>query len=131
MNKIIIPLFCLILIASTCEKEDCHYHITYKNESNKEVIFGISVPNSEGKCTIDGKLIEVDSTFKYYPFNGCIDTRLRGNTSPLEVYVVNPEDYKPNGYYDCDSISIKYDILKKYTLTYEYLKQRDFTITYP
>lgn len=134
MKRIIIPLFWMILMSSTCKKEDsdCHAYINIKNRSDKEVVFGISTLNSEGKCNIDGRTIAVDNTYKYYPFIGCIENSLKGTNSSMEVYVVDPEKYNnPNEYYDCDSIAIKNRILKQYTLTLDDLKQNNFTITYP
>lgn len=135
MKPMFISFLCLILLsASTCIKDgdDCHSSISIKNNSSIEIVAAIRIKNADGNCRLDGKKIEVNDSYKYYPFIGCIENSLKGNNPTLEVYIVDPEKYNsPNAYYDCDSIEIKNTVLKHYVLTLDDLIRSDFTITYP
>jgi hypothetical protein len=135
MKKIIILLFVsLFFIASTCKKEgeNCHYDIQIINNSANQIISAIPIQNAVIKCKLDGKKIEVNDTYNYYPFIGCIENSLQGNSSTLEIYIVDPNHFnEPGVFYDCDSIEIKNTILKHYVLYLEDLKENNFTVTYP
>ncbi len=71
------------------------------------------------------------STYNFKPYGTYIEDHL-AYTYPLEVYIIDTSKYNtPYVFYDCDSIAIKNDILKYFSLTLDDLKQSDFTITYP
>lgn len=54
-----------------------------------------------------------------------------GNGKTAEMYVIDPRKFNSgNGFYDCDSIVIKNEVLMHYELTLDDLKRNNFTITY-
>lgn len=126
-----IPLFCLLLSASNCKKEDvCHEEIIIKNQSDTLFFASITVMNSAGLCQLNGEIVDVGGSSKYQPFNTCIEKSI-GNTS-IEILIVDPANYNdPTEFYPCDSIDARNTILRRYELTLEDLQARDFTITYP
>lgn len=66
----------------------------------------------------------------YRPFNGKIEKEL-GKSGVLEFYLVNPSHYnEANVFYDCDSISIKNDILMHYKLTLKDLESMNWEVVY-
>ncbi len=128
----LISIICLMLISSTCKKEeDCHSYIDFTNQSEKDIIFGLRATDFKGNCRLDGNKVMKNETFDFRPYNSCIEDNLNSNT-PLDIYIVDSDKYnEPSVFYDCDSIEIKNKILKHYKLTLEDLKKLDFTIIYP
>jgi hypothetical protein len=123
----------LMLISSTCQREDDnHFVVTLKNQSDNDVYLCTRFTNHEGKCTLDrGGTLEKHSVIEFRPFNFSFEREL-GKNSILELYFVNPNQYNAHGiFYDCDSISIKNDVLKHYHLTLEDLQRMNWTIVYP
>ncbi len=115
-------------MSSTCQKskEGYHTYINFVNKSDKVVVFGLRA-TYKGLCRIDGK----NSTYKFRPYKSYIEDNLIYE-EPLEIYIVDSSKFnEPYVFYDCDSIYIKNDILKCFSLTLDDLKQSDFTITYP
>jgi hypothetical protein len=131
------PLICLALMSSTCQKDDddSHFYITIKNQSDSDVYICLLFTNFEGGCSLDNgdSALEKNSVLEFHPYNFSIERELgSGSKSVLELYFVNPNQYNEQGiFYDCDSIPVKNDVLKHYRLTLEDLKQCNFTITYP
>jgi hypothetical protein len=87
----------------------------------------ISYPDE--KCGLEGYVLANDSTVKWRPFDTYIERRL-GNDNPIEMYLVDINKFNKGGAYDCDSIYIKNNILKKYTITIDTLLKTDFTIVF-
>ncbi len=133
MKLKIYSIFCLLLfLSSTCKKEsdDCHYSISIKNNTNKEIIAAIPLNNSNNKCRLDGKIINSASVYDYRPFNFCIENSLTRNAI-MHIYIVDTKFFNDsNIYYNCDSIEIQNKVLKHYVLTLEDLKRDNFTIVY-
>jgi hypothetical protein len=127
-------LFLTLLIlstSSTCNRanENCHYDIIIINHSDYNVICGI-VSNGIYGCRIDGEVIQPDNSFKYRPFNGCIEDRLFTGYNE-HIYIVDTSLYNiPNVYYFCDSIEMKNKILKHYILSLDDLINNNFTIIF-
>jgi len=132
MRHMLISIICLMLISSTCEKEeDCHAYINFINQSEKDVVFSLRATDFEGNCRLDGNKVMGNETFDFRPYNSCIEDNLNSNT-PLDIYIIDSDKYnEPGVFYDCDSIDIKNEILKQYSLTLDDLRQSNFTIAYP
>jgi len=128
----LISIICLMLISSTCEKaEDCHAYINFINQYDKDVFFALRASDYIGNCRLDGSKVMENETFDFRPYNSCIEDNLN-NTTPLDIYIIDSDNYnEPGVFYDCDSIDIKNEILKHYSLTLDVLRQSNFTITYP
>lgn len=132
MKHMLISIICLMLIPSTCKKEeDCHAYINFINQSEKDVFFSLRFTNFEENCRLDGNKVMKNETYDWRPYNSCIEDNLN-NSTPLEIYIIDSDNYnEPGVFYDCDSIGIKNDILKQYSLTLDDLRQSNFRITYP
>jgi len=134
MKKImLIPLVLvsLVLLASAC-RDDGHYFITFKNLSDNDVDLCNKATHFDGiytKCAlIKFHTLEKNSIFEWQPFRFSIEREL-GGSRELELFFVN--NRQPQGFYDCDSIFIKNDVLKHLRLTLEDLQRMNFTITFP
>ena len=125
---IFLPLMCLMLMSSTCENDNNrHFEITFKNQSDSSVDLA-ERGTYDGRCAlIPITVIEKNSVFQWRPFNASIEREL-GNSGILELFFVN--NRQPQGFYDCDSIPIKNDILRHYQLTLKDLQRMNFTVTY-
>ncbi len=127
-------LICLILLTSTtCKKEgdDCHYNIKVTNSSSSNVYYAVPGFNANGTCKLNGNILNPNQTWKYRPFNSCIENNWNTNDR-IVIYIVNAEYFNPPGeYYDCDSIGVNNDILETYYLSLSDLKNIDFQINYP
>lgn len=132
MKQITILTIWLILMSSSCEKEeDCHAYINFTNQSEQDVIFGLRSTNFEQNCCLNGTKVMKNETFDFRPYNSCIERNLNINMT-LDIYIIDSDKYNnPGVFYDCDSIAIKNRILKQYNLTLDDLKQSNFTINYP
>jgi hypothetical protein len=124
-------------MSSTCQdRNDKHFYITIKNQSDKDVFFCKLFTKFNGtytKCNLNRLgVLEKNSIKEYQPFNFSIERTL-GKGQVIELYLVNPNHYNEHGtfFYDCDSISIKNDILAHYRLTLEDLQQMNWTVVYP
>jgi len=118
-------------MSSTCENSNNrHYHITVQNQSDSDLdICSRAIIPFENLCALTPiAVVEKNSTFEWQPFNFSIERELREG-GVLELFFVN--NHQPQGFYDCDSIFIKNDILRHYRLTLEDLRRMNFTITYP
>ena len=125
---------CLMLMCSTCENgNDNHFYVMIQNQSDSDMYLCTLLTNVEGKCTLEygGSTLEKNSVFIWQPFNISIEREM-GSKSVLEFYLVNPNHYNEQGvFFDCDSITIKNDIVRHCRLTLEDLRRMNFTVTYP
>jgi hypothetical protein len=132
MFKILLSIFCfLILLSSKCKKEgdDCHYHISIRNNSDGKVLWGI-ISNGIYGCRFSGNELEKNETAEYDFSHYCIEDILKDGETK-QIYIVDPNNYNPpNVYYSCDSVEYENNVLKKYILTLDDLKQNNFTIIY-
>jgi hypothetical protein len=133
MRKLIWLFFVVIIsIGARCEKEgeNCHYSIVFWNNSSETVLWG-SVSNGNEGCRMTGNEIEAGKSSDYRPYHSCIEDRF-GADQVLEIYIIDPEGHNPpDMYYDCDSVEIYNEILMKYELSLNELKEKDFRIDYP
>lgn len=131
-KKLYIPLLlCFTFFVSNCENEDNnHLYITLKNNSDYDIYLCNLFTNS-GKCNLSkGGIIKKNSSLEYSPYNGEIESRLRDGKA-LEFYLVDPTHYNEhNIFYDCDSITIKNNILMHYKLTLDDLKRLNWEVVY-
>jgi hypothetical protein len=122
-------MICNIFIAATCKKDRGHFIITIKNLSGQDIIWA-KQSTSQGKCYLQGERLAKDSVVSYRPFNTSIEKNL-GNERPMEIYWVEVDRFNSGpDFYDCDSVYIKNNVLKKYALTLDTLIQTGFTIVY-
>lgn len=135
MKKILytLLLLCFTFFVFSCDNDD-NYHtsITIKNHSETDIYLAVrGMYTYYGKCFMDSiKTLERDEIFKYTPYNGNIERQLRGGGF-LEFYLVNPIRFNiTNEYYDCDSLTIKNDILMHYKLTLKDLERMNWEIVY-
>ena len=133
MKNLFITILCLMLMSSTCSKND-HYYVTIKNQSEDDVMVARMGGTVDGRCGLDpingGGILKGNSAREYQPFNFSIERSL--GEGILELYIVDINHFNDDTlYYDCDSIPIKNNILRHYKLTLEDLKRSNFTITYP
>lgn len=133
MKRRLYLMICLLpLISGTCKKESpsCHHNIVIKNNSRDPVLYAErSITGvSSIKCLLQGFSIMPKEDIKYDLKYCWEDALSKGKT--FELYIVDPEQYNKNEFYDCDSIEIKNKVLKHYVLTLDDLKRNDFTITY-
>jgi hypothetical protein len=140
MRNLLILLLALPMTSSKCKKDECHFTIAIKNNSTQNIIFAIPVlgfgqpipdTNALPGCHLSGEEIKKGETYKYRPYNKCIENRL-SDGSAEEIYIVDLNSFNnPNEFYSCDSIEIKNTVLKHYVLTLDDLRKNNFTITYP
>lgn len=130
MRHTLISIICLLLLSSTCKKdEDCHPYINFINQSEKDVFFCLQFTDFNGNCRLDGNKVMKNDTFNFRPYKSCIEDNLN-SSMPLDIYIVDRYN-EPYVFYDCDSIDIKNEVLKQYSLTLNDLRESNFTITYP
>ncbi|MDL2308064.1 hypothetical protein LJC68_02095 [Bacteroidales bacterium OttesenSCG-928-B11] len=128
---IILIMCCLTLVSSTCENgNDTHYYIIIQNQSDKDIdMCSRSYIPFENLCAlIPEAVIKANSKFEFQPFNSSIEKSME-TSSVLELYFIN--NRQAQGFYDCDSIYIKNDILAYYTLTLDDLRRMNWTVVYP
>ncbi|MGG7665785.1 hypothetical protein [Dyadobacter sp. BHUBP1] len=132
-RKLLSLLFLTISTASTCHREgpNCHHNIIFKNSSSDAIIYALKGSNGSGLCSMvfysyAAPNEEVVLDLPRY----CWEQEL-GNGKTAEMYVIDPRKFNSgNGFYDCDSIVIKNEVLMHYPLTLDDLKRNNFTITY-
>ncbi len=129
-NTIGLFIIFYFLNAGSCEP-DGHSTITIINHSPDTVIFA-----SIFYYASDPNLIYIGGD--YVKNGGSIDWQIRGSyedeisdEKPFSFLVVNPHKYNPTGvFYPRDSLYVKNEILKKYTLTLRDLDSANWKITY-
>lgn len=115
------------------EGEYCHKDLFILNESSDTIIIGQKAINgANGECFL-GKAAVLNPGEHYtdhYSID-CVEGIVRNGA---EYYVVNPNHFNEQRFYDCDSLFVKNDVLKHFQLSgkdLDYLKANDFTLTYP
>lgn len=131
MRKILYILFLTPLLSMTCTKKEgpnCHHNIVYRNNSDFTVLRADLYTDRNGKCRFAYYEFKVGEEYTHYSRNCWEDSK------PMDFYILSPENVVPmsvDSIYSCDSIGIKNKILKHYVLTPEYLRERNWTVTYP
>ena len=113
------------------QSDDCHYHLTIKNNSDNHVYWG-RVSIGSKSCRIEGYQILAGKSENYQPFHNCIESEL--NNEVLEILIIDPKNIDFMTRVDCDTIQKLFDIntiLRTYVLTLEDLERMDYTINYP
>jgi hypothetical protein len=135
MKHIFLLIVCIICLASTCKKGDCHTEILIENKSDYDLIITrleTTIMDGGKKCNLvgNGYIVAKQSSISYRPFSTCIEKKNSGIYLPMEIYLVDINKFNKAGFYDCDSIYIKNNVLKKYRLTMDTLIKTDFTIIF-
>ena len=133
---ILIALF-LIFTSSKCQKDgdDCNRTIIIKNSSSQNIIYSTkgTLGTNPSKCVLTKRAeLQPDELYNETLLRMCWDEELKYRN--LEIYIVDPENFNQNGFYDCDSIPFYNIILQHYILTQidiEMLSHNNWTITYP
>ncbi len=86
MKKVLLVFLIPFLMGTQCKKEDCHNIIYINNNSVFQIIAAIKVENADGKCRLDGKVVNSNEKFDYQPFNSCIENNM-GSNSFIELYI--------------------------------------------
>ncbi|GAA4104466.1 hypothetical protein [Mucilaginibacter panaciglaebae] len=130
-NRIFLVLFSLTLMSGECKKAstDCHYYIYIKNNSQNAITVAIRIPGADGRCRLDGEIVDKGATHAYRPYNFCIESSMLKNATE-DIYIVDPKNYTET-FSSCDSVEINNKVLKHYVLTLNDLSRSNFTITYP
>ncbi|WP_127124654.1 hypothetical protein [Pseudoflavitalea rhizosphaerae] len=127
MRKTVLICILLPLLAMKCYKKEgpnCHHKITFRNKSDFTVLVADVYKNGEGKCTLS--FTEFKSGEDYdREVDNCWEHAL-----PYEVYIISPEKFHRGGYFNCDSIGIKNEVLKQYVITLDFLHQNNWTVIY-
>lgn len=130
------PFLLLTIIAlstSTCHREgpSCHHNIIFKNSSSDTIIYALKGSNGTGFCTLVfySNADPNEDVILDLPIY-CWEQEL-GNGKTAKMYIVDPGKFiSGTGFYDCDSIAIKNEVLKHYKLALDDVKRNNFTITY-
>ncbi len=123
-------LYC-VCSASTCKDDGpCHTTISLENRTADTLWHGRPVYfGSVEKCALFGDVILPLPT-AYVTSGTCWEQEL-GVSQPL--YIVKYPNFNPVpidgiGYYDCDSVTFKNEVVKVVTLNLEELSNNNFTI---
>jgi len=132
---ILLILFTTILVGCdiAIEGENCHKHLTIVNESRDTVIISKRVTYSEKpECFLSRHATLLPGEeYEDHSSKTCFEGIVAAGTN---YYVVDPDHFNEEKFYDCDSMLIKNTVLKHYELNASHLgelKKTDFTITYP
>ena len=131
MRKILLAAFLAPLLSMTCTKKEgpnCHHNIVYKNNSDFTVLRAELYMDGKGKCRFAYNELKPGEEFTDYS-RSCWEDR-----SSTDFYILSPENVQVmsvENLYSCDSIATKNKILKHYVLTADYLRERNWTVTYP
>ena len=82
------------------------------------------------KQTMNEVLNYLSINHKTQNIDGSINDCVIYDFTTIEILVIDPGNYTPDIYYNCDSIEIKNKILKRFVLSLEDLKNSDFVVTY-
>lgn len=134
MKTKLLTILCLIILsASKCKKEgdDCHYEITFINNSNVSIIWASrSVKlNDDSQCILKGIVINPYEKYLYRPYNWCIENSI--GTDAIEFFFLDYNNNLLDQYFACDSIYYYNNVFKHDFITIDFLKRNNFTITYP
>ncbi len=129
---------CLMLMSMTCEDKNDGYSrpVTIINQSDNDVYLCGRFTSFDGqvtKCNLHriSVIAKNGGTISHHSFEEGVQGGADGRPV-LEFYLVNPNHYNEhNVFYDCDSIGIKNEILKQYTLTLSDLRRMNWTVVFP
>lgn len=139
MKQILFAIISIFLVSSTCEKEDGHETITFKNNSNVRIYVksdNIIFPDTS---IIFGDLTKAGSVYMVQPYTTDIGVLDRdGNTyeqllnhptqDTLMIFIFDAQIIESTPW---DIVKANYLVLKRYDLSLEDLQEMNWTITYP
>ena len=132
-KRILLIGFSFLLMAADCDfDKDHHWEITIENRSKVDFYFAYKFFSTQRQCILDLALEPIlqGDEFIFRPFNLPIEREI-STENPYEFFLVDVDKHNERGvFYDCDSISIKNNILKHYVLTLKDLEELDFKIVY-
>ncbi|MCK6603212.1 MAG: hypothetical protein L6Q77_15450 [Bacteroidetes bacterium] len=129
-NTIGLFIIFFLLNAGSCDP-DGHSTITAVNKSPDSVIFAIisGYGGDTNKINLGGVITPPEGKY-IWKIRGSYEDEIT-EKNPFEFYVVNPHKYnQPGVFYPRDSMYVKNEILKKYTLTLRDLDSANWKITY-
>lgn len=136
MKVIFWPIVLLVLFSAcdiAIEGKNCHKDLYILNESSDTIIVGQKAINgANGECFLDkAAVLNPGEHYTDHYSKNCVEGIVMNGA---EYYVVNPNHFNEQRFYDCDSLFVKNDVLKHFQLSgkdLDYLKANDFTLTYP
>lgn len=143
MKQFTIPLLCIILLSSTCEKENanCHKSILFVNESEIDVYI---LPNSNYPDTLNFmydsspefdkvtyKIVANTASENPLNENSCWEAILSGNRIPSDTLMIYVFDAQIIENMDWEDVVYDYMVLKRYDLSMQDFEGMNWTITYP
>lgn len=135
MRKMLLPIsfLCLLLSASTCQKEndECHKTIKITNSSDSTVIYSTILydGSNSSNCLLSKRAVLKTGERFEESLRVCWENELK--IRDFEFYIVDTSGFNDEGFYPCDSIEKRNTILKKYELSLEDLQMTDFRVIYP
>lgn len=125
----------LFLTSSSCDKNpfvESVYRIEVKNNTNKDLSYGLSyrypdtIPYKEMLVyTIDANDFGTKDNSKKW--DKVIDEDIPGKK--LQIFVFSVSKISPE--WNWDSVITKYQVLKRFELTSQQLKDMNYTVSYP
>jgi hypothetical protein len=132
-NLIIIALMYFLLTSSSCDKFPVNkiYGIEFKNNTSSNLSIGASFRFPDTIPYSDIKIITISSGRSNYidaskPWEDEIN-KIPGKK--LQIFVFSVSKISPE--WNWDSVITKYQVLKRYELTSQQLKDLNYTVSYP
>ncbi len=125
---LIFSLSIVILSSTTCKKDETHYNITIKNNSNSAIYVTMTTayPDTLILCPWGFFEISQNSNFNIESTYGW-EEDFKG-IETLQIFIIDANIAKTT---PCDTIRKYNMILKRYALTYNDLQNNNWSITYP
>lgn len=122
-------LYVMILSSTTCKKDNIHYNITVKNNSNSAIYVTMTDAYPDTLIRCPWGYIEISQNGNNY-----IESSQYGweedfkGIEKLQLFIIDANMAKNT---PCDTIRKYNMILKRYALTYNDLQNNNWTINYP
>lgn len=135
--KVIFCSIVLLVLFSACDiaikGENCHKDLYILNESIDTIIVGrLAIYGGTSECFLSKEaVLYPGADYKDHYSINCVEGIVMAG---IDYYIVDPDHFNQEQFYDCDSLFVKNDVLKHFQLSGEdldYLKANDFTLTYP
>lgn len=143
MNFIL--LICFLMMSSTCEnnkKDDCHETITFINNSTNELYVHpsgsypdtLALKNEFPNPALNPDLYKIKSNESNYKALGrrdCYELAFGSSIIPSDTLMIYVFDAKVLETTPWDTVVSNYMVLKRYDLSLQDLRNKNWTITYP
>lgn len=139
-KSLFVCMISIILAAATCkkEKENCHYHLSVLNNSNKPIYVAMNLNYPDTSITdpnpfLSPELSKVNSGVKNhwgFSFRDCIEDvfQYRIPSDTIMVFIFDSAILSQNSW---NLVKQNYLVLRRSDLSLQDLKDKKFLITYP